>query len=98
METSTNEKIKITAMMVMRDVFTTDEIKSMVNDEQRTFTTKRTSPKGTDYNMMVAKVGKDDYAVWAKKSEITGRTRANFLYSNGQWICPSKNHHIEILD
>lgn len=32
METSTNEKIKITAMMVMCDVFTTDEIKSMVND------------------------------------------------------------------
>lgn len=93
-----SNKIKINAGLVMKDVFTTDEIKAMVSDEQRTFTTKRTNPKGNEYYMMVAKVGEDDYAVWAKRGEIKVGSHANFLYTNGEWIRPAKNHHIEILN
>ena len=93
-----NNTIKISAMSVLKDVFTTNQIKSMVNDELRTFREKRTSPKGVEYNLMVSKVGNDDYAVWATKSEIQKRTVAHFFYTDGKWINPFKNHHIIITD
>lgn len=93
-----SENIKIYAGSVLKDVFTTSQIKSMVNDEQRTFTEKRTSPKGVEYNLMVCKMGQDDYAVWASKSEITERMIAHFVYTDGKWNNRAKNHHIIIND
>lgn len=48
--------------------------------------------------MMVSKMPNGDYAVWATKSEITMQRRANFVYTDGKWHCPFKNHHIEIVD
>lgn len=93
-----DDKLNIRAIMVLKDIFKGEEIKAMVNDEQRTFRQKRTSPKGVKYNMMVSKMPNGDYAVWATKSEITMQRRANFVYTDGKWHCPFKNHHIEIVD
>ena len=93
-----SNSIKICARSVLKDVFNTAQIKSMVNDEQRTFREKRVSPKGVEYNLMVSKVGNDDYAVWATKSEIRQRTVAHFFYTDSKWINPYKNHQIIITD
>ena len=93
-----SNEIDITSAMFMKDVFTTSQIKSMVSDECRTICEKRTSPKGVEYNLMVSKLGEDEYAVWTSKSGIKMRPKANFFYRNGRWVIPSKNHHIAIID